>query len=164
MIHDDANQMYYTPSSHNKRSKRKKISQSAFAAAQKVRNTNTWTAGGLFDCFSDMTTCLHGFFLAPCCIPVYQQKFNSSDPLMNCCSLDLCGIRYEGMLRNEYAHCALLTLLLLVREQYHIEGNMFYDCMSTAFCWPCANAQVMREINERGSLSFQKQMRYDDSK
>jgi Cys-rich protein (TIGR01571 family) len=123
---------YYTKS---QRKRRATVMNATLVSADSIpRNRQNWLGGGLFDCFSDMKTCLHGFCCAPCCIPVYQANFNSSDPFMNCCTLDLCGFRYE------------------VREHYHVEGNLFYDCIANLFCWPCSNAQVMREITIRGAV------------
>lgn len=101
----------------------------------KRKREEPWLSGGLFNCFSDMPSCVHAFFCSPCCVPIYLSEMNGNDIVMNFCHSDICSFRYE------------------VREKYNVNGNICTDCIINAFCLCCSNAQAMREIKKRGPIS-----------
>lgn len=123
---------------HHSRSRSQDNSSSLpLSSSPPPSSATKWSSGGLFDCFSDMTTMIHGFFCAPCCVPVYLSKMNGNSVSLNACHSDICSFRYQ------------------VREQYFISGSLCGDCIVNTFCLACGNAQVMREVKKRGPLSKQ---------
>ncbi|XP_060752130.1 placenta associated 8, tandem duplicate 2 [Tachysurus vachellii] len=80
----------------------------------------------LFDCCSDCSTCLCGYFCLPCL------GCSIASDMGECC---LCGL---GMpIRSVY------------RTKYNIKGSMCNDYMIASCCMPCATCQLKRDIDMR---------------
>ncbi|XP_071486792.1 cornifelin homolog B-like [Diadema antillarum] len=94
-----------------------------------------WSTG-LFDCFSDISTCLMGTFV-PC-----HLCFMASDMGESLCAA-LC-VPNAG-----------LVLRALFRGRHNIEGSVMNDCLATVFCHSCAQCQLAREISmiQKGEAS-----------
>uniref|UniRef100_A0A673X3U2 Uncharacterized protein n=1 Tax=Salmo trutta TaxID=8032 RepID=A0A673X3U2_SALTR len=95
-----------------------------FAGIQK----KTWSSG-VMDCCVDRDVCLCGFF-CPCI-----QAIKMAEKYGECFLLS----------HVPWTHFMLRTS---IRERYNIEGSICDDWCMTAFCGPCVQCQMVREVNK----------------
>jgi len=107
---------------------------------------------GLFDCFSDLPTCVAATF---CCCYVYAQNKQRYT------HLETHGVPLRGPVER-YGHDCLSYVFLQgcfaagwglqsisrsdLRRRYRIRGDAFSDVLSSGCCIPCELVQEHREI------------------
>ncbi len=96
----------------------------------------------LFGCFDDINTCLCGFFCLPCLFGQNVEKIDGSN-CVGCCLAYWC--------LGGYYLCWIPHLMKrkVLRQKYLLKEEPCNDCLTTAFCGPCAVCQEARELNAR---------------
>ncbi|XP_048766897.1 placenta-specific gene 8 protein-like isoform X2 [Ostrea edulis] len=90
-----------------------------------------WSTG-LFDCFSDITSCLMGYFCLPCTICSVASRTGE------CCCMPYCVPGGTILMRNR------------IRTIGGIQGSACNDCMVMSCCGVCAVCQMQRELDNMG--------------
>ena len=89
---------------------------------------------GLFDCFSDMSVCLAGWFYGPCLNKATTYKMTTGK---NTSCFSVC--------------CAPVPLTpfytrKLINKELNIDNSDCNDCLVSCYCMPCAISFEMRII------------------
>ena len=105
--------------------------QSNQLMATSLDGSRTWTTG-LFDCFSDITSCLFTCFCYNCAVCRIASRTGE------CFCAPVCVPGGHTNLRTR------------IRTVGGIRGSMCDDCMVIGCCGPCAACQEARELNNMG--------------
>ncbi|XP_078000906.1 cornifelin homolog A-like [Glandiceps talaboti] len=89
-----------------------------------------WWSNDLFNCVSDMRSCLCGCFFFPCFQCEIAQRMNEA-PALGCCW-----------------PCGLSSMRTKLRYEHNIEGSIITDVVCSLCCGPCVACQISRELDD----------------
>ncbi|XP_061177272.1 placenta-specific gene 8 protein-like [Saccostrea echinata] len=96
-----------------------------------IEGHRQWSTG-LFDCFSDIKTCIIGYFCLPCTL------CNLASRTGECCCMPY------------FVSGGTVVMRSRIRTIGGIQGSACNDCMVLSCCVPCAVCQMQRELNNMG--------------
>jgi Cys-rich protein (TIGR01571 family) len=106
------------------------ITMQVVAAGPSNAPIRDWSTG-TFDCFSDLSSCLCGWFCGICLACKVASRLNENS------LVPLCG-------------GGIVPLRLKTRMLLGIRGNICNDCLLASFCGPCVLCQMSRELDNVG--------------
>lgn len=96
-----------------------------------VHGHRNWSTG-IFDCFTDLKTCIISWFCLPCMICSLSSRIG------DCACMPYC---VPG---------GSITMRSRIRTLGGIQGTVCNDCCIMQFCGPCAICQMSRELDNMG--------------
>jgi Cys-rich protein (TIGR01571 family) len=100
----------------------------------------------LFGCFDDWGSCCYGYWCMPCLFGSNAKKIDDKNCVGMCCLYSILASCYACWIPHCFERKAL-------RDKYNLrEDPSCGDCLTTAFCGPCAHCQEARELKSRGEL------------
>ncbi|XP_062611147.1 placenta-specific gene 8 protein-like [Saccostrea cucullata] len=96
-----------------------------------IEGHRKWSTG-LFDCCSDIKSCLIGNFCFPCAV------CNLASRTGECCLMPFCVSGGTVLMRSR------------IRTIGGIQGSACNDCMVLTCCGPCGVCQMQRELDNMG--------------